>query len=109
MPKMSIYVTGASISMYDNFNNRVSIRQTQTVDFKNATLIPEYSVASNDVKTDAYKLAASVMTYLKKPSKDNFQKRFKKLQNLLIGFNAHSFETLKNRLESHMNPKPAVA
>lgn len=106
MPKMTIYVTATSISIYDNFNNRVSIRKTDSVDFKSATLTPEYNVQDSRIMGDAYKLGAAILTYLGKKSKDNFAKRFKKLHTLLTGFTAHSFETLKNRLEAHENPKP---
>jgi len=109
MPKMSIYVTGASISIYDNFNNRVCIRQSKAADFKSAVLTPEYNVQDSRIIGDAYKLGAAILTYLGKKSKDNFQKRFKKLHTLLSGFTAHSFETLKNRLETHMNTTQDVA
>lgn len=104
---MSIYVTGMSISIYDNFNNRVSIRKTESFDFKSATLIPEYNVQDSRIMGEAYKLGAAILTYLGKKSKDNFQKRFRKLHTLLNSFQVHSFETLKNRLESHMNTNSA--
>lgn len=106
MAKMSIYVTATSISIYDNFNNRVSIRKTDSVDFKSATLTPEYNVQDSRIMGEAYKLGASILTYLGKKSKDNFQKRFSKLHKLLTSFEAHSFETLKNRFVLHMEPKP---
>lgn len=105
MAKMNVIATATSISVYDSNNYRVAIRQTQASDFAKATLTPEYSILDKTQQNEGYKLGAALLTYLRKTSKDNFQKRFKKLQTLLKGFDAHSFETLKNRLESHMNPK----
>jgi hypothetical protein len=105
MAKISIYVSPTSISIYDSLNNRISIRKATSADFKSAEITPEYNVQDTRVINDAYKLAAAVKTYLTKRSKDNFEKRFKKLQTLLSGLGGHSFETLYNRLDKAMNIK----
>ena len=106
MAKMTIIATATSISVYDSSNNRVAIRQSQATDFNKAVLVPEYSIQDSKTLNEGYKLGAAILTYLRKKSKDNFQKRFKKLQVLLTGFDVHSFEVLKNRLNAHMEPKP---
>lgn len=106
MAKMTIIATATSISVYDSSNNRVAIRQSQATNFNKAVLIPEYSIQENKTLNEGYKLGAAILTYLRRKSKDNFQKRFKKLQVLLTSFDVHSFEVLKNRLNAHIEPKP---
>ncbi len=104
MPKVSVYFGATSITVYDNFNNRISVRKADSADFKSAILTPEYNVQDSRIMGEAYKLGEMIIKALGKKSKDNFQKRFKKLHTLLSGFDAHSFETLKNRFEAYNTP-----
>jgi len=106
MAKLNLFITPTSITIYDSNNNRIAIYKGTNATTKKVEITPQVTAENKDANTQGVKLATLMTKYITgKKSKDSYQRVFGRLQKLVTSFDAHSFETLYNRLDKAINPK----